>query len=178
MSVLEGIAGVVSTGGTGAIFGAIGGIASKWLQYKTTKENNEFELKMRDFDVKEAALERKHDLDIIDKKIDKAEVEGEIAYREKDLEALKASISAAGQQNSGIGWIEGVKGLMRPFVILVGLVFLFSVTFVLGYDFDDMTAAQRYELFDYCVRQGIFLSMGGVGWLFAMRPARLDKPVK
>ena len=168
--------GVLTSGGMGAIVGLVGGALTRWQQYKLEKVQLEHEAKMRDLDVKEAALERKHDLDIIDKNINKAEAEGKIAYQVADLDNLKASIQA--DRDTGIPSIEKLKGAMRPYITLFLMVSYTGFMGYLTYKLNGLSALSHeklVELYIYGIESYVFLSITAVGWWFASRVAYNQK---
>jgi hypothetical protein len=178
--MLAEITAVASSGGLGAIVGLLGGIATRWQQYKIQKAELEHDAKMRLYDLQEAKLERQHFLDMADKKMEMAEQEGDIAYDQADLSNLKESIKYA-NRDTGIEVVEKVKGLMRPgitlFLLVVTCAFAVMLWDKVG-GLDAMEQKEALELFNHIIRQMVFLTVTAVAWWFSSRAARLDKAPK
>jgi len=171
---------IASSGGLGAIVGLAGGIINRFQQYKMHKVNLEHDAKMRSYDLAEAKLERQHTLAMADKKMEEAELEGDIAYEQADLANLKQSIKEAGT-DSGIELVETVKGLMRPFITLFLLLATCTLLGMLWSRVGGLSVFSENELIDlfrHIVQQMVFLTVTAVSWWYASRPARLDKERK
>jgi hypothetical protein len=168
---------VASSGGLGAIVGLFGGILTRFQQYKVRKIELEHDQKMRLYDLQEAKLERQHFLDMADKQMDIAEQEGEIAYEQADLANLRESIRQAGR-DSGIEFVEIVRGLMRPFITLFLLIAASALVGILWDKvggLDAFTQAELIEIFKHTVYQMVFLTVTAVTWWFASRGSYFSK---
>jgi hypothetical protein len=173
-AMFTGLAAVLSSGGFGAVTGLFGGLAQKWMGLKQQKQEAELRIDLAKLSLQEAKLEQDHALAMADKQLEITQSEGEIAAEIADSELLGVSIVEA-SKDSGIGWVEGVKHLMRP-VITVFL--LIQVEFILWAvwgkvdGLNAMSADQQYELFSEIVAQMVFLTVTAVSWWFASRPSR------
>jgi hypothetical protein len=178
--MLETILGVASSSGLGALIGAVSGYFTRKQEATRELARLEVELKHRELDIKEAEIERQHALDMADKKMEEAELEGDIAYEQADLANLRESIKQAGK-SSGIGFVEGIKGLMRPVITLILMVqaeyLLWDMWMKLG-GLDAFSPDAQVEMFKHLLYQMIFLTVTAVSWWFASRAPKLDNHKK
>ena len=117
--MLTALAALFSTTGIGAIIGALGGLANRWL-----------DLKSKQMDLEDKKAERAHQLSILEKEIagqaQVASIEGEAKVEASAYEALGASY-AADKATYGIKLVDGIRSLMRPAITFA---FMFIVLYV------------------------------------------------
>lgn len=174
--MFDGIIDAASSGGLGAIVGLIGGSISRYQQYKMRKIEIEGELKVRALDIQESKLERQHNLDMADKEMDLAETEGDIDAQKADLKNLGESLKLA-TKNTGIAFVDAIRGLMRPlitvFLLILSTWILAQVWNEVG-GLESLTPEKLISIFEYMVRQIIFLTVTAVAWWFASRGTNLE----
>ena len=160
--MLDDVIGLASTGGVGAALGLVGGIFSKWIDLRKQKQDYQNKLEMAKVRLTEAKLEQSHELAMADKQMERSQIEAEIQADINDSNALVESIRAA-SVSSGVPFVEAVKGLMRPLITAVLLVFGIWLTASIWLDvggLDAFTQKELIELFNYVIRQMIFLTAG------------------
>lgn len=172
--MFEAILGIFSSAGMGGIIGLAGGIASKWLEYKTIGQKLAFEKQMALIRTKELEMEMKQALALADKQMEIAQVEGEIQKDVAEMAAFTES-QKAGQKVYG-GWVDQVRGLMRP-VITVYLLAISSFLTVLIWGtlggLEAFPPEKLQDLFVYLVNASVFLTVTAVLWWFGSRVGNL-----
>jgi len=172
--MLAEIGAVLTSGGFGAITGLIGGLTQKWMTIKSQKLDNEHRLNMARVDLAESKLEREHAKDMADANLEQTMTEGDIARDVADAGALSSSIVMAAK-DSGVGWVEGVKHMMRPVITILLILqtewLLYILWGKLG-GLEAMDATVLLELFTHIIKQVVFLTVTAVSWWFASRPSR------
>jgi len=178
--MLEGILGLMTSSGLGAITGLIGGIWQKVEQRKLVKEENRHAEEMAQIDIQLQQMENEQAVLMVDKQIEQAQAEGAIAVDIKDADAFVESMKAASKP-SGNPWIDGVKTAVRP--VLTGVLLYFSWdiydqlgTIIGGLEKLDPLMAQ--ELYVYVVHSLIFLTVTAVAWWFASRGEKAVAAIK
>lgn len=175
--MLETLLGILSSGGTGAIVGLVGSILTKWLELKTLREKLTVEVKMAEIRTRELELEQAHALALADKQIDIARVEGEIARDVAEMEAFTQSQKA--QTAMYGGWVDKVRGLMRPVITLFLLVvstWVLWQTWVLVGGLESMNRYDLIEMFQAQIDAMTFLTMTAVTWWFGSRWSQKNMP--
>ncbi len=170
-----------------ALLGAVGGGATvligtgihAWLQRGEQKRAQEHALAMREMDLKE--LDREAEL-----ALRRVEAEAQSRLAEAQQERLVAQDAAAAKMRTasyqqdearyGGGWVDAVRGLMRPaitaFLLLMSLAVGWSVWHLLG-GMEHLPAEMLLEIQRKLVDALIYLSTTAVVWWFggrAMRP--------
>jgi len=171
-NMLETLLGILASGGTGAIIGLVGSIAVKWLDLKVLKEKLVVEVKMAEIRTRELELEQAHALALAAKEIDKAEVEGKIALDVAEMQAFTESQKAQAVRYGG--FVDSVRGLMRPvitvFLLIASTWVLYRVWQMVG----GLTALEEEDLlalFKGQIDAMTFLTMTAVTWWFGSRPS-------
>ena len=166
---------IFTSGGLGAIVGAIGGIVTKGQEIKLHGLQSSERIAIAKISVEELSMEQGHELAMADKQVERAIVEGRQAVELKDSDAFVESIKGAFEP-TGEGFIDKLKGSMRPVITIA----LLSMTAVLMHELwsevgglKALTEGQLIELFSYVVQQVVFLTVLSVSWWFASRPARV-----
>ena len=174
--MLETILGVFTSGGMGAIVGLAGSIAVKWLEYKTLGQKLAFEKSMALIRMKEAEMEMTHALALADKQMEIAQVEGEIQKDVAEMAAFAES-QKAGQQMYG-GWVDKLRGAMRPSITIYLLIVTTALTAMLWNTLgglETMPVDKLQDLFVYLVYSAVFLTLTATTWWFGSRPSQQVK---
>ncbi len=168
-------------GGLVNVFGAISGLVGGWLakreQRKILTIENEHERYMADVDLKRDQLEHAQALAVLDKNIEQAKTEGEIAMDIKAGDAFIESQKPSKLTKFG----EIIKSAMRP-VITVALLWvtwkIYDELQILMGGLKGLDPVQLQQLFVYVVHAIIFLTITAVSWWFASRGERAVKAIK
>jgi len=175
--MLDIILGIFSSSGVGSIIGMVGSFLTKWNERKVEELKYKRELKMMDFRLKELEIENSHQLAVADKKMQKAQIEGEIRVEEAELSAFTESLKSQ-RVKTGVKVIDGLKGAMRPIIT----VYLLTITSLLTYYFwelvdgvEDLPKAELLEILKYIIFQMIALTSLATAWWFGSRPSSVRK---
>lgn len=171
MSAWADVVGAALTGVSGGLVGFIGSIAKGWLDYKLYTAKADHEFKMAELDMKAEAAAHAHEVAIADKQIQRAEVEGQLAAEVAAQNAFAASMQANRVKYGG--WVDQVRGLMRPILTTHWSWALTLLTAIVWYDVDGMKALeakQKVELFLILLNAVVFSSTTALGWWFGSRP--------
>lgn len=174
--MLETLLGILTSGGAGAIVGLIGSLATKWLEFKTLDKKLQFETEMARIRTQELELEQAHAIALADKQMQIAEVEGRIAADVAAMGAFTESQKEARVQYGG--WVDQVRGLMRPVITLFLLTVTTAFAGMLWHrvgGFNALDGYQLVDLFDYLVRSAVFLTITAVSWWFGSRPTEWSR---
>jgi len=172
--MLEAILGIFGSTGMGGLIGLAGGIASKWLEYKTIGQKLEFEKQMALIRAQELKLEMQHAIALADKQMEIAQVEGEIQRDVAEMAAFTES-QKAGQKVYG-GWVDQVRGLMRPVITMYLLAGSSMLTVLLWWTLGGLSAfppEKLQNLFVHLVDSSVFLTVTAVLWWFGTRVGNL-----
>lgn len=168
--MLEIIASIMGSSGLGAVVGLIGSAYTKYLELKTLKERLSFEKAMAEIRTKELELEQAHAIVVAEKKLELVQAEGQIQRDVAEIGAFLESQRADAVRYGG--WVDQVRGLMRPVItiFLLGVVTFFMVLlWQKTGGIDAMEKKKVIELFDYMIRSVIFLTVTAVAWWFGSR---------
>ena len=152
-----------STSGIGAIIGALGGLANRWL-----------DLRSKQMDLEDKKAERAHQLSILEKEIagqaQVASIEGEAKVEASAYAAMGDSYKAD-KATYGIKIVDGIRGLVRPFITAVFLAIIIYIKYRVFKVMDSgdvkLSADQVFEI----IRWTLFEASVVIGWWFAMRPS-------
>ena len=172
--MFEAILGIFSSAGMGGIIGLAGGIASKWLEYKTIGQKLEFEKQMALIRTREMSMELQHAIAMADKQMEISQVEGEIQRDVAEMAAFTES-QKAGQKLYG-GWVDQLRGTMRPFITTYLLLGSSLLTILLWWTLGGLDAfppEKLQDLFVHLVDSSVFLTITAVLWWFGTRVGNL-----
>lgn len=168
--MLETLAGFLSTSGAGALLGWVGGLANRYMDFKTKKLDIEIkkldhahELNLRDKDYQALQLE-------IDGKVEVAHIEGSARVEESANKALAESYGND-RATYGIKFVDAIRGLLRPgitvyFCLIVGFV-NYKVWQILSASTGAvLTQDQVYSIIEWTLFEAAVV----IGWWFANRP--------
>jgi len=171
---MEWLLSIFSSSGLGAIVGAVGAYFTRKAELAKMQAQHNFELKNRELDLQEASSERTHELQMADKQMQRAKVEGDVAEQQVEAEAFKESIMQAGKR-IGITFVDAIKGLMRPtitvYLLINTTVLAFAVGDLLG-GLAGLPTQELSELYKTIITQVVGLTALAVSWWFGSRPAR------
>jgi len=175
------ILGAVGSAASGGLLGLFGTGFKLWADHKSAQSKRTFELKMRKLDQEEMQLE--HQLHMREaeaqakKEIAVATVHKEETEAQASADVEKAEIQL--RQGSylqdkatyGGGFVDGVRGLMRPVLTLYFAVLMALIAYQL-FQLANVhigTSTASYLLKDI-INACIFLSTTSVTWWFGSRP--------
>lgn len=172
--MLTALLSLLGTSGFGAIIGWLGGAVNRYFDMKT---------KDKDLDAKK--VDQAHELALKDKDLEYmreeyaqraqlAQAEGEIELQKAGYAALETSYSNDKAAYGG-GFVDSVRGLLRPLITLAFFGFAVAVfVAVLQIVWEQritFTRDEVFELFKYCVYWVLFQAAVCIGWWFALRPS-------
>ena len=157
---------ILGSTGFGALLGALGGVANRFIDIKlktmeleAQKVRNQHELDMRDKDLAQVQAEW-------DSREKIATIEGEAKSSEAAYGALAASYGAD-KTTYGIKAIDGVRGLIRPLITLLFTGYTMYLITVLNYYAPKSVITPA--LFADAVAWVFFETSVVVGWWFGAR---------
>ena len=160
-------------GATGGIVGVVGGLFRAWLDVRAMALRNEHEFKLRQLDASLEAAQQRHELAMADKQAERAQVEGIIQRDVSELQAFTTSLQEHAQRYGG--WVDQVRGVMRPAITTYLLIALTVWTALVWTKFGGL---QQFDPFDLevmlrqLINTWVFLATGAVGWWYASRPSK------
>ena len=156
-----------STGGLGAIVGTFGNWLNKIEERKNKIIDNDHQLKMAVF-----KAEQKSQQD--DSNRETLKLEGQIQVDNTDAQSFQESLKN-GAVNTGIMFVDAIRGLMRPLLTIVLLIFSFvllSNIHELVNGLDSVPQEELTKLYGDSIQQLLFLTIMAVSWWFASRPVK------
>ena len=160
--------------------GGILGVAGNWLksrgERKLIKMQNEHAVSMRKLDQGEMRLEAELALQQIEAtnkgKLALANVEAQRAFDVAATELQKQSYNAD-KATYGGGWVDKIRGLMRPtitvFLLIVTTYIAVTLTGILG-GLDSLPSDELFNLYITIINAIVFLTTTAVTWWFGTRP--------
>lgn len=157
---------ILGSTGFGALLGAIGGVANRFIDIKlksmeleALKVRNQHELDMRDKDLAQVRAEWNAREKI-------ATIEGEAKESEAAYDALAVSYRAD-KSTYGIGFVDGVRGVIRPMITLLFTGYTIYLVSMLTYYVP--TKAITAALYTDAIGWVFFQTSVVVGWWFGNR---------
>ena len=167
---MEWLVSVFASSGFGAVIGLFGGILQKKIELKAENAKMNYELKRRELDLKESAQERGHEIDMANKNIERAQVEGQI-----QVESLEVGAFTESQKN---GKVDGALRFVRPvitgYLLIMSSVLFYSVWSNVG----GLTAIPKAELVEMLlmmISTAMFLTVTCTAWWFGSRGGNIGK---
>lgn len=165
---METILALFGSSGFGAILGALGGLANRWMDYKT--KSLEIEMQ-RDKFAHEKDM-RQIDVELMKEevagKIQVATIEGEAKVEVSGYEALAASYKHDADIK-GTPITNFMRAVVRPFITIIFMAIVCYVNYKVWVIMDarhmEFTADQVFEI----IRWTLFEASVVIGWWFAMR---------
>jgi hypothetical protein len=178
--MLTTLLGVLTSGGFGAITGLIGGFMQKREQRKLLELSNAHDLAMANVDLQRDQAEREHALLVVEKNIEVARVEGEIAEDIRDADAFVESIRSA-DKPSGSHFMDAIKAAMRPLLTLLLMYITYDIyqqlNEIIG-GLEKLDPKMVQELYVYVIHSIIFLTILAISWWFASRGEKAVAAIK
>lgn len=170
--MLDTILDIATSGGFGAITGLFGGYLQKKHELKLEALRAQTRREDREANLEEMKIENSHVLEVEDKKIEVAEAEGAVAVEKLETKGFVESIKNQAI-STGITFVDGVRGLMRPiitsYLLLIATIITINLHTLVGGLEGGMTRATAEELYVHIIHQLIFLTVTAVSWWFASR---------
>lgn len=183
MDIAE-LLGGLATAASGGIFGMIGVGVKHWFDHKAEEAKRQFELAMRKLDREEMQLEHDLQMQTIEKQTERdiaianqnrltteTEVAGKIELSEL---AMRRESYAHDKATYGGGWVDKVRGLMRPGLTVFFAINMAIITYMLiqanNALFTDPDYAQ--DMLRQVINAIIFLTNTSVTWWFGSRPVK------
>lgn len=162
---------------TSSGLGAIVGLAGSWLTKREERRNLEIttahEATMAVHRKDEIAAESKHEIDMVDANIERAQVEGGISLGMAEMNAFTEGLKEQ-QMLYKVKWVDAIRGLMRPAITVYLLILATFVTWQVGKFTGGLEAIDQTvmsELYTDTIGQIFFLVTTAVTWWFGSRPA-------
>lgn len=158
---------IFSGSGIASIVGLAGGLITKFTELKAKKAEYGFKLKMREFDVKESELERTHEIDMADKHIERAQVEGELMVEAEEVKAFKAS-----QEKTVVGWLRVVRPAITAYMLAFFTYVFYKVHTHVG-GIESLSNQTLSEIYLSLISAVLYLVVLCVSWWFGSRGGNL-----
>lgn len=158
----------LGSSGLGSIIGLAGGIITKAIEAKQNAREMAFKLKSRELDLREAEQERSHELDMADKMVERAQVEGELRVGEL------AGIGFNESQKTNK--VDGALRFVRPaitFYLLFGSTALFATVWRKVGGLEGIPSADLVDMLVMMISSAMFLTVTCVSWWFGSRGGNL-----
>ena len=165
---MDWLTGALSSSGLGAIVGMVGGFAEKWVDIKAKRMQYNYDLRMREHDIQESSLERTHEINMANKQMERAEVEGDIKISSIEADAFVASQQSAGKCEL----LTYIRAAITLFMLVVSTALSLLVWDRVG-GIDAMTMDQLTYLLNQIVNTILFLTVTCVAWWFAARASNM-----
>ena len=167
---MDWLLGVLGSSGFGAILGALGGLANRWMDFKT---------KTLEIEIRKLDHAHEKDMRVLDYHAMKMEVEGkvQVASIEGQAQVEAAGYSALSESLKHDAKIPGtpitnfLRAMVRPLITTVFLALICYINYRVALLLDTrpelLTDAAILEI----IRWTLFQASVVLGWWFAMRPA-------
>ena len=163
---------ILSSGGIGAIVGAIGSFLNKMEERKILKLKHAYNLADRELDLREVVAEQEHNLAMADKQMEQTELEGDIATDVAEVNAFATHLKVNAKA-TGIAFVDAIRGLMRPLItiyLMAMVTYIGYQTHVLVGGLESLPADELFTLYRDIIMSTIFLMTVAVTWWFGSRP--------
>lgn len=171
--MIETIAALLTSGGTGGLIGLVGSWLTKREERKSLEIKFKHEVAMADIRRQEFELEADHELAMADKEMQRAELEGDIAVQGAELEAFTSSLDES-KKSYGIIIVDAIRGLMRPVITVYLLVVATLCTLKIGSlvgGLESLDPEMLSATYQSVINQMLFLTATSVTWWFGSRPS-------
>jgi hypothetical protein len=163
-----------SSSGFGALIGWIGGLANRWVDFKT-----------RQLDIELRKLDHQHELDMLNATTEQLKMEWESRAQVASIEN-EAKIEAAGYAAMGASYVadkatygmksvDWVRGMIRPLLTVIVGGFALYVNYVileqLVVVWKEVSTAEQIKIALMAVEWVFFQASVVIGWWFANRPS-------
>lgn len=169
--MLELLTGLFTSSGFGVITGLVGSYLSKREERKVLELRFSHENRMAKHDLQRDIQDHAHDLDMADKNMEEATLEGQIATDISEMDNVKSTIISQ-SKSSGNKVIDGILRFVRPVITA----YLLVICTVLAFHLHKLTGGlamlsteQVFGLYSYILYQMVFLTVTAVAWWFGSR---------
>lgn len=163
-----------SGGGTSAIAGGLGaitGIIGNWL---VKREERKTLIIQFDQQHKMAKLNGEQQLQLASSERQTLSVKGNIAVESTEADAFKDSL-AVSAKSVGVGFVDGIRGLMRPlitvFLLVMCTLLAVNIHELVG-GLESLSGDSIFQLYRDIILQLLFLTCTAVTWWFGSRPSK------
>lgn len=157
----------LTSAGFGSIIGLVGSFLTKREARKSKAQDYAHAEAMADRAMEELKLEGQLHIDAI-------QAEGEIQTEMAETNAFAESLKQ-GNKNTGIGFVDAIRGLMRPtitiYMLIIATYFTIKVSDLLG-GLEVLEQAELLALYKQILKDMLFLTVTAVTWWFGSRPER------
>ncbi len=157
--MLTTILSIIGSPVVGGAFGFLGSWITKYEERKSLALTFEHQAKMADINAKN--------------RINQITLEGQVEENKLDAEAFITS-QRYGNQNTKIGWVDAIKGLMRPLIttyLLVVVTYLaYSLHGLVG-GFEVLPITELVSLYKEIIVSVLALTNMSVAWWLGSRPS-------
>lgn len=167
---------IFASSGLGAIVGLVGSWVTKREERKNTEMKYQNDQEMAKHAATELTAENEHELAMVDANIERAQVEGGIAIGSAEMKAFKEGLKE--QRMKYGGFVDSVRGMMRPAITIYLLILATFVTWQIGKFTGGLEALDQTvmsALYADTIGQIFFLVTTSVTWWFGSRPAGVRK---
>lgn len=169
--MLDALLSIFTGGATGGIVGAGAAYMTKKLELKSLELAQNHEVIMGEQSIQELQLEQSHQLLVVDKEIDLAETEGEIATDLKETEGWIETLKSQSKP-SGNSKVDAIRSLMRPVIttyfLVVSSYLTYNIATLVG-GLKVMPIAELVTMYTMIITQVFFLTNMTVSWWFGSR---------
>ena len=162
---MEWLVDIFTSGGLGAVTGLVGGLLTKHIERKEKSNERNYLLKKQELNIKELELEQAHELDMADKEVERAKVEGDIKIEHAEVGAFTESQKTMGPLTGALRWV-------RPaitFFLLIGSTILTVIVWNKVDGLENFTPEQLTGLLWEMIMTILFLTVTAVTWWFGSR---------
>lgn len=164
---MEWLATILGSGGLGTVVGMAGSLFRAHIDRKEKANEREFLLKKQELELKEVKLEQTHELEMADKQMERAKVEGEIVIEGKEVDAFAKSLPS----EKFTGWLSFVRPAITFFLLFSSTV-LAVVVWNKVDGLENFTPEELTDTLRDIIASTLFLTMTAVTWWFGSRPSR------
>ncbi len=163
-----------SGGGVSAIAGGLGaitGIIGNWLVKREERKTLIIEF---DQQHKMAILNGEQQLQLASSERKTLSIKGDVAIDTTEAQAFKDSLAVSAKL-VGVGFVDGIRGLMRPlitvFLLVMCSILAFNIHDLVG-GLESLTSNSVFQLYRDIIFQLLFLTSTAVTWWFGSRPSK------
>lgn len=175
--------GAIGSAAGGGVFGLLGTGIKHWFDHQAEQAKRQFELAMRKMDREEMQLEHELQMQTIEKQTerdiaiahqDRLSLEAQVAGEVEQAElAMRRESYANDKATYGGGFVDAIRGLMRPVLTLYFALLMALITYqLMQITGNQVGAANADYLLKQVINTCIFLATTSVTWWFGSRPVK------
>lgn len=174
--MLSAILGILGSAGFGSIFGALGGIANRWMDMKAKRLEMEVQAQQNRFDLDKMEKQREFMLEEAAANLRVTQVQTDGLVEQAGYQAMERSYDT--MKPTGVGWIDAISQLVRPFLTAAFFAFMVYMWIELQgrmsayLAITDSTPKDLIDLYIDITKGIAFQAFACLGWWFAMRPGK------